>query len=407
MKAAVHRTHARASSLLSRSSAVPMAPLTSNGTCRSHGTFTGVPAGTFHMKIFHCDHCEALVFFESVQCVSCGHSLAFLPDVGAMASLEQSDDGLWRTPLRPDGAYRLCNNYAQQGVCNWAVAADDPQALCVSCRLTTVIPDIDQPSQRTNWQKLELAKRRLMFSLLELHLPVAPKSVDPDHGLAFEFRTPSSDPDAAPVLTGHADGVITLNADEADDAEREKRRLQLHEPYRTVLGHFRHEIGHYYWDRLIRDGTRLEGFRALFGDEQQDYAEALKRHYEQGPPADWQQHFVSAYGSAHPWEDWAETWAHYLHMSDTLQTAVGSGMMLKPRRRDEPSLNTRTHEPDDFDRMISDWFALTYMLNNLNRGMGLADAYPFVLSTPAIEKLRFVHEVVRAEPQASPVAQVA
>jgi hypothetical protein len=351
------------------------------------------------VKSFHCDHCGALVFFENVQCVSCGRSLAFLPDQLDVCSLDAAQGGLWKSA---DGStYRLCANYVQQNVCNWAVQADDPQELCVSCRLTTVIPDLTQPNQQSNWYKLEQAKRRLLYSLVNLSLPIASKEADPERGLAFEFRTASTEPDAEPVLTGHANGTITVNADEADDAEREKRRLQLHEPYRTVLGHLRHESGHYYWDRVLaNDYARLARFRELFGDEREDYGAALSRHYEQGAPADWQERFVSAYCSAHPWEDWAETWAHYLHLSDTLETAALSGVTLRPVRRDEPSLSARAHEPENFDRMIRDWLALTYVLNNLNRGLGLADAYPFVLSAPAIDKLRMVHDVIRAAPPA-------
>ncbi len=347
------------------------------------------------MKLFHCDHCGALVFFDNVQCVKCGRPLAFLPDVGAMSSLEPIDDAHWRSPLRADSAYRLCSNYVQQHVCNWAVAADDTEGLCVSCRLTTVIPDLSHSEQHTRWFKLELAKRRLVYSLLSLNLPLAPKSADSERGLAFEFKAPSPEPESEPVLTGHAEGVITINLEEADDAEREKRRQQLHEPYRTVLGHMRHEIGHYYWDLLCASGDTLHAWRQLFGDERQDYADALARHYEQGPPADWQERFVSAYCSSHPWEDWAETWAHYLHMTDALETAAACGVMLKPARSDEPSLAARPYAHADFDRMVADWYPLTYMLNNLNRGLGLVDAYPFVLSAPAIEKLRFVHELIR------------
>ena len=349
------------------------------------------------MKIFHCDHCGALVFFENVQCVSCGHTLAFLQDRRIVSSLEPTESGLWRSPLQPDVEYRLCANYTEHNVCNWALPADSEETLCASCRLTSVIPDISDLAQKTNWYKLETAKRRLIHTLMALSLPIFSKSDDAEQGLTFEFKTPGKGPDAEPVLTGHANGVITINADEADDAERERRRLQLHEPYRTVLGHFRHEIGHYYWDRLIAQSDRLQGFRELFGDEQQDYSEALKRHYDNGPPADWTERFVSAYSSSHPWEDWAETWAHYLHMTDTLDTAAACGVMLKPRREDEPSIQSRAKAGGDFDRMIQDWFALTYVLNNLNRGLGLADAYPFVLSTPAIEKLLFVHETIQAQ----------
>ncbi len=197
------------------------------------------------------------------------------------------------------------------------------------------------------------------------------------------------------MLTGHADGLITLNIAEADHAERERRRMQLHEPYRTLLGHFRHEIGHYYWDLLIRDSERLQECRRLFGDDSVDYAAALQRHYNEGPPGDWQQHFVTSYASSHPWEDWAETWAHYLHMMDCLDTAAASGISLPPPRRGAAPLRLKAVIGNkQFDTLTSNWAALTTVLNNLNRSMGLADAYPFVLSDTALAKLRFVHEVV-------------
>lgn len=349
------------------------------------------------MKIFHCDHCQQLVFFENFACVNCDHLLAYLPDLGVMGSLEPADGGLWRSPIPQveSRMYRLCENYTQQNVCNWAVAADDPQPLCRSCRLTRMIPDLSHSGHKEAWYRLEVAKRRLIYTLLILGLPLDNKISDPEQGLVYEFLADM--PGTTPVLTGHSHGVIVLNIAEADDAEREKRRLQLHEPYRTLLGHFRHEIGHYYWERLIAPSARLKAFRHLFGDEREDYGEALKRHYEHGAPTDWQQRFVSTYASAHAWEDWAETWAHYLHMTDTLETAAACGLSLRPRRRDEPFLETNARDDlsSSFDQMISDWFPLTYVLNNLNRGLGLPDGYPFVLSTPAIDKLRFVHETIK------------
>jgi hypothetical protein len=348
------------------------------------------------MNVFHCDHCGALVFFENVQCVNCRRTLAFLQDQRTMSSLDATGSGQWRSPLRSDVEYRLCANYAEHNVCNWAIPTDSADTLCLSCRLTSVIPDISQLEQKTNWYKLETAKRRLIYSLMALSLPLVPKSEDAQRGLTFEFKSSSRALDAEPVMIGHANGVITINADEADDAERERHRLQLHEPYRTVLGHFRHEIGHYYWDRLIARSNLLEAFRELFGDERQNYSAALQRHYDNSPPTDWAERFVSAYSSAHPWEDWAETWAHYLHMADTLDTAAACGLMLKPKRADEPSIDSRPSAGSDFDRMIQDWHPLTYMINSLNRGLGLADPYPFVLSTAAIAKLRFVHDVIHS-----------
>jgi hypothetical protein len=353
------------------------------------------------MKIFHCDHCQQLVFFENTRCVQCGHELAFLPDVAVIGSLESAGENLWRSPARgAEGkVYRLCRNYSVENVCNWAVPAADPEPLCRSCRVTRVIPNLSQPGGREAWYRLEAAKRRLIYSLQGLGLAVASKTEDPQNGLAFEFLADAPG-EAAVALTGHKEGVITLSVAEADDAEREKRRLQLHEPYRTLLGHFRHESGHYYWDRLLKNSPRIVDFRQHFGDEREDYGKALARHYEQAAPADWPTQFVSAYASMHAWEDWAETWAHYLHITDTLETAVGCGLSLQPRRADEPALSPdlalRGCRPEAFDPMIERWFALTYVLNNLTRGMGMPDAYPFVLSAPVIEKLRFIHETVAA-----------
>jgi hypothetical protein len=260
-----------------------------------------------------------------------------------------------------------------------------------------VIPDLSVAGHKQAWYKLEVAKRRLVYSLLALRLPVQNRIDDPQGGLAFEFLADPAPPDP-PVLTGHAGGVITINIAEADDAERERRRTALHEPYRTLLGHVRHEVGHYYWDRLIAGSDRLDGFRARFGDERIDYAAALQQHYRAGPAPDWQGRFVTAYASAHPWEDWAETWAHYLHMTDTLETAAACGVSIRPPRPDEPVLTrvpATAGSPDaPFDRLMGSWFPLTYVLNNLNRGLGLPDGYPFVLSPAAIDKLRFVHDTI-------------
>jgi hypothetical protein len=241
-----------------------------------------------------------------------------------------------------------------------------------------------------------------------LDLPVCAKEQDPKRGLTFDFL---ADPDpgtpgATPVRTGHLNGVITINIAEADDVEREKRRLQMHEPYRTLLGHFRHESGHYYWERLIQETGHVEGFRKHFGDERPDYGEALSRYHKQGAPSDWSNSFVSAYAASHPWEDWAETWAHYLHMTDTLEKALECGLSLQPKRPNEPEWKPEKGNPGrrlfSFDHMIERWFPLTYILNNLNRCMGMQDAYPFVLAAPVIEKLRFVHEVVQGNKASIP-----
>ncbi len=356
------------------------------------------------MKVFHCDHCGQLLFFENTVCLSCGRCVAYLPDLGLVGSLDQdpAQADRWRSPLpgAPAEGYRLCRNYADASVCNWTMPAGEAGDFCLSCRLTRVIPDLAQPGVKLAWYKLETAKRRLVYTLASAQLPIRSRDEDPAGGLAFDFL---ADPPegGAPVLTGHAGGVITINIAEADDAEREKRRAAMHEPYRTLLGHVRHESGHYYWDRLILQAGAVDGFRAVFGDERQDYGAALDAHYRNGAPGDWQERFVSAYASSHPWEDWAETWAHYLHIIDTLEMAAHCGLTLRPRRSDEPSL-PKPPPPSapwraPFDRVIADWLPVAYVLNNLNRGLGQPDGYPFVLSPAVIDKLRYVHELVEHE----------
>ena len=365
------------------------------------------------MKAFHCDSCGQLVYFENVTCVRCGHLLAFLPDSLDLAALERVDDDQWQSLkpaasdlwVSPDSGvvsnrYRLCANYRNASICNWAVPVGDPDPLCLSCRLTRIIPDMSSPENQHAWRKLEAAKRRLLYSLLRFGLPVNSRSADPQLGLAFDFLSPTATPDTQPVITGHDSGVITVNIAEADDAEREKRRLQLHEPYRTLLGHLRHEVGHYFWNVLLQTSDRLDAFRNLFGDERADYGAALTRHYEQGPPPDWPDNYISAYASTHPWEDWAETWAHYLHLTDALETAAASGLTIVSPANAQ-AFSAADVVTDDirmvpFDTLIEHWLQLAYVLNNLNRSLGLPDGYPFVLSRSAMEKLRFVHRTVRS-----------
>jgi len=364
------------------------------------------------MKTFHCTNCQNLLFFENVRCLQCGETLAYLPDRASISALRQDADGLWRLSARDqrESLYKLCINYSNENVCNWALPHDDPQELCLSCRLTRVIPQLT-PENKASWYRLETAKRRLSYCLLARRLPLEPQNPSTPRGVSFAFLADSKGPngDRGRVLTGHDNGLITINIAEADDIWREQQRLQQNEPYRTLLGHFRHEIGHYYWDRLIAGTPRLEAFRARFGDERADYNNALARHYESGPPADWAENFVSGYATAHPWEDWAESWAHFMHIVDALETAGALGVSLTPRRADEPVLQGSAESVDSvvesFDRMIERWLPLTYMLNNLSRGLGLPDSYPFVLSPSVLEKLRFVRDTVVES--ATPVGRAA
>ena len=353
------------------------------------------------MNTFFCQHCGERLFFENTFCISCNHTLGFLPDVLQISAISPKGEA-WVSgiPEIKDRTYRKCSNYQLENACNWMVRTDDPDAFCVSCRLNRIIPDLSGPNNRELWVKLEAAKRRLVYALLKLELPVVPKSRNAGGGLAFEFLADPVVPvnQGDRILTGHMDGVITINLAEADDAVREKTRLNMREMYRTLLGHFRHECAHYYWDLLVRFSPRIEEVRKVFGDERQDYQTALQNYYQVGPPADWGGKFVTPYAASHPWEDWAETWAHYLHIMDTLETAAAGGVEVRLHG---------THRAFvapfglDFDAIRENWHALRFVVNSLNRSMGMADPYPFILSDEIAGKLKFIHQWIRDAVQAS------
>ena len=345
------------------------------------------------MKLFECQNCGQLLYFENTRCERCGHVLGYLSDAAVLSALAEEDGARWRPLAAPEQVYRFCANAAHEA-CNWLVPAD---GFCRACRLNRTIPDLGLPGNRLLWQRLEAAKHQLVYSLLRLDLPLVSKFEDPGAGLAFDFLADPV-PDGPKILTGHEHGLITVNLAEADDAERERARKEMDEPYRTLLGHFRHEVGHYYWERLVQDGPWLEWFRTMFGDERQDYGACLEAHHAGGPPSDWQERFVSGYASAHPWEDFAETWAHYLHIVDTLETAAAFGLRIAPQAGRDPALAVAidfdAYRQDEFDALLKAWLPLTYAVNSLNHSMGQPDLYPFVLAPAVIGKLRFVHGLI-------------
>jgi len=350
------------------------------------------------MKLFRCQVCDNIIYFENRTCGRCGHRLGYVPELEIMAALEPAGADAW-TPLAGGGGpRRFCAN-ADHDVCNWLTAGGGGERLCVACRHNDTIPNISLPSHLAAWRDIELAKHRLFYSLLRWKLPLATRAEDPSHGLAFEFLADPPQPSGPRVMTGHDDGVVTIALAEADSAEMEKRRAELAEPYRSLLGHFRHEVGHHYWDILVRDGGRLEQCRAAFGDDSQDYEAALRRHYAQGAPPDWPQRFVSAYATSHPWEDFAETWAHYLHIADTLETASAFGLRIKPPVDKDGAHSARLdfdpYVAGGVDEIIDAWAPFVVAMNSVNRAMGRPDLYPFVIAPAVVEKLRFVHDLVR------------
>jgi hypothetical protein len=367
------------------------------------------------------------VFFRNSTCLACNAALGYDPDRARLLPLEQSDEpGVWVPAIGQRGAlrYRRCANLGTASACNWLMPEADAETgagaqgaeiLCRCCRLTRMLPDLSIDENRLWWGRIALAQRRLISTLIALDLPVQARSADPQRGLAFDLLRQL--PGQGEVVTGHANGVITLDVAEADDAQREGRRHLLREPYRTLLGHLRHETGHYYWERLVADTAWLEPCRALFDDDRADYAAALQHHYSSGPPADWGARHVSAYASSHPWEDWAETWAHYLHMVDTLDTACGFGLdgervdlHYERWRVSDLALAEEDTDAQYFIDLVNGWMELTGVLNELSRSMGLADFYPFVLARPALRKLHLVHRIVRAQqvrPQGRAVQRIA
>lgn len=352
------------------------------------------------MRLFSCDHCGNTVYFENSVCERCGHALGYLPGQNALVSLDATDGGL-RAPAFPGELYVYCDN-ARHAACNWLIKAEAGGSIfCAACQHNETIPSLDDADNLRHWQIIERAKKRLFYSLLRLGLPLETRAEDPEHGLAFRFL---ADDQSVPhkVMTGHENGVITIALAEANDVERESRRTSMGEPYRTLLGHFRHEIAHHYWDLLVHNQPSEARFRALFGDERADYGAALQAYYANGAPDGWPQSFITAYATAHPWEDFAETFAHYLHIVDTVEMAAAFGVRARPRTGDEtlslPPVLFDPYMSPDMNAIIDNWIPLASLLNNLNRAMGGADAYPFVLSPAVIEKLGFINDLVHQAP---------
>ncbi|MCP5274117.1 MAG: putative zinc-binding peptidase [Burkholderiales bacterium] len=356
------------------------------------------------MKIFQC-RCGNNLHFENSQCLRCGFMVGYLPDEMRLSALTPLSENLWLALVNHQ-RYRQCKNYADYNVCNWMVPEDDGIVFCASCRLNHIIPNLSEAQNVKLWYRIEQAKRRLLYTLYSLNLPVVGRAQDALRGMCFEFLQDeaqagefSDDITAGQnIVTGHRSGMITINLREAEHSARIEMRDKMNESYRTLLGHFRHESGHYYWDCLINGTDEINDFRKLFGDERQDYQQALRTYYEKGPPQSWQLEWISAYASAHPWEDWAETWAHYLHMVDTIETAHDLGFRIHGYDVSAPPTNAQMANgyapPTSFDELFDDWCRLTVALNALNRSMGMDDAYPFVTSGASLNKLRYVQQVV-------------
>lgn len=347
------------------------------------------------MKLFECQSCGNPLYFENTRCQRCQHLTGYLPDLEVVSAVEPDGDK-WIALVDPGKRYRFCANW-ELHACNWMVRSDAGTTVCRACQHNRTIPDLSDPARHALWQRIEEAKRRLIYSLIKLKLPTPSLASGDAAPLVFDFL---ADAPQRKVMTGHEDGVVTISLQEADDVVREQVRTSLHEPYRTLLGHFRHEVGHFYWDRLVRDGGELESFRLVFGDDTLDYQTALQSYYQNGPAPNWQESYVSAYATMHPWEDFAETWAHYLHIVDTLEMAYAFHLSVNPRIEEAPSatVDRNPYRAPDVAALMEAWLPITFAVNSLNRSMGQPDLYPFVISSPAVAKLQYVHDLIRANP---------
>ena len=336
------------------------------------------------MRDFICPKCGQHLAFENSLCLSCDSPLGFSLDDMALLVIASGEESSQPGFVDAD-KYELCANlYLAE--CNWLVEKEPIRKLCRSCTLTRTRPNDADVKALAAFAESEKAKRRLIAELHELKLPIVGRDEDPDYGLAFDLLSSENEK----VFTGHDNGVITLDLAEGDDVHREHLRISMDEPYRTLLGHFRHEIGHYYYYRLVDPVPDYKKtFQGLFGDPDADYQDALDRHYQGGPPADWKKNYVSSYATMHAAEDWAETFAHYLHIRDTLDTAAS--FSIAPAAA---TFERRVLGPSGFDQIIDMWLPLSWSLNMINRSMGKEDLYPFVLPPAVLEKMRFIHTVV-------------
>lgn len=361
------------------------------------------------MRAYVCTRCRELVAFESQACRACGAVLGFDPATATVEALQPAAGGLAALDDPGGNAFWARCSRSDLTGCNWLVPVEGKGGPCLSCSLTANLPTAGDDEYRQAFAKAEMAKRRLVYQLLGLGLPVKGKAEEPTGGLSFELVASDRH-----VVTGHDKGLITLDLNETDDSFREQTRAQFGEPYRTILGHFRHEVGHYYWSRLLAQDGPLDGCRrrellvearGLFGDDRHGYDEALGAHYSSGPVPQWEGAYVSAYAAMHPLEDWAETFAHFLHIWDAVQTAASFGVLVvgpvddRTGRRDPAKASVPSEETaslEGFDAVIADWAPLTGALNALNRSLGKDDLYPFELQPTVIGKLAFVHRVITA-----------
>ncbi len=343
------------------------------------------------MKVFECGHCNYPLFFENNQCENCGHSCGYRDHDRKMITFDPLSSYLISD--REKIKYKYCKN-KEHKVCNWLVEIDDSHDYCPACQLNRTIPNLSDEENFPKWQNLEVAKHRLIYQLQKIGLDLPSKMVNKE-GLCFDFIAKRNNPK---IMTGHANGVITILLREADSVLREQTRKEMNEPYRTLIGHLRHEVGHYFWEQLIsKNKEALSSFRTIFGNENASYNDALQAYYNHGAPHNWRDSFISKYATSHPWEDWAETWAHYLHIMDMVETAHFFGLKVNSTEISKNMRIEATFDPypvKDFETIIHTCIPLSFAVNSINRAMGVPDVYPFVITQAVVKKMTFIHQLL-------------
>jgi hypothetical protein len=343
------------------------------------------------MKIFQCGNCQHPLFFENYACENCGHHCGYRHEDRMMLTFDPASEILISD--REQLPYKFCKNNAQK-VCNWLLPVEDPNRYCHACQLNRTIPNLVDEANFDKWKELEISKHRLIYQLQRLGLPTDSK-LKVANGLCFDFVARQKN---TKLMTGHARGVITILIREADSVHREHMRKELSELYRTLIGHLRHEVGHYYWDQIVYpDSNVVERFRQMFGDERADYRKSLQAYYATGAIDNWSESHISPYATSHPWEDWAETWAHYLHIMDMVETAHFFGLIVDPSKTFigmKAKVSFDPYTQSDFDEIIHKAVPVSFAVNSINRAMGIPDVYPFVISPGVVQKMKFIHQLV-------------
>lgn len=343
------------------------------------------------MKVFQCGNCSYPLYFENNECENCGHLSGYRDTDRQMLTFDPESPSLISD--REQLEFRYCKNMLH-GVCNWLVPKYSSEDFCTACQLNRIIPNLSDKKNFPKWKNLEVAKHRLVYQLQKIGLNLQSKMIDAE-GLCFDFVKQK---ESLNVMTGHANGVITILLREADAVLREQAKQEMQERYRTLIGHLRHEVGHYFWEQLIaKNQDILLSFRAVFGNEEADYGNALKTYYANGAQDNWSKSYISKYATSHPWEDWAETWAHYLHIMDMVETAHFFGLEVNNTEISENMKITSSFDPytvKNFETIVETCIPLSFAVNSMNRAMGIPDVYPFVITPTVVKKMKFIHQLL-------------